>query len=158
MKYIALFSILFLCACNSVYINPNTDAIDPSQTFFTDRGGYSMKRGLKEKLQQRGYNVIVGQATKNRIVDVDSDDFDITALDMDVSDVMNARYIVKVSERKEKFAWYWCPFNGWWWWNFNVSIADQKTGTEIMSWRGRGCANSSMRKLDRILDDLESQK
>ena len=49
----------------------------------------------------------------------------------------------------------WCIFNGFWWWNFNVSIADQKTGEELLTWRGRGCANSSVRLLNKILDDME---
>ena len=46
-------------------------------------------------------------------------------------------------------------FNGFWWWNFNLSITNKNTGTEILSWRGRGCANSSLRKLNDILDELE---
>ena len=67
----------------------------------------------------------------------------------------DVQYVIKTTERKEKFNPFWCPFNGFWWWNFNVSIADQKTGTEIMTWRGRGCARSSIRKLNSILDELE---
>ena len=36
-----------------------------------------------------------------------------------------------------------------------MSIADNKTGQEILGWAGRGCQNSSLRKLDAALDELE---
>ena len=60
-----------------------------------------------------------------------------------------------VSERAEKFRPVWCVLNGFWWWNFNLSVVNQQTGEEILAWTGRGCANSTLRKLDRILDKLE---
>ena len=153
MKKLGLiFITLALTACNSVYIKPGA-TLDKSQTFFADRGGYAMQRSIKEKMEERGYKVVVGKATNNRVINNDTQN-----MNMDISDIMNARYVVKVAERRESFGWYWCPFNGFWWWNFNVSIADQKTGEELMSWRGRGCANSSLRKLDNVLDELEEQK
>jgi hypothetical protein len=143
---------LLLAACNSVYIKPGA-TLDKDQVFFADRGGYSMKRSVKELMDERGYKVVVGKAIGNRSINANSENWE--SLDMGISDIMNARYIVKVSERSEKFGWYWCMFNGFWWWNFNMSIADQKTGEEIMAWRGRGCANSTLRKLNRMLDELE---
>ncbi len=153
MKKLGLiFIALALTACNSIYIKPGA-TLDKSQTFFADRGGYAMQRSIKEKMEERGYKVVVGKATNNRVINNDTQN-----INMDISDIMNARYVVKVSERREFFGWFWCPFNGFWWWNFNVSIADQKTGEELMSWRGRGCANSSLRKLDNVLDELEEQK
>ncbi len=60
-----------------------------------------------------------------------------------------------VKERKEILRPIWCAFNGFWWWNFNVSITERKTGKEILSWRGRGCQNSSIRKLNSVLNELE---
>lgn len=153
MKKLGLiFIALALTACNSIYIKPGA-TLDKSQTFFADRGGYAMQRSIKEKMEERGYKVVVGKATNNRVINNDTQN-----INMDISDIMNARYVVKVAERREFFGWFWCPFNGFWWWNFNVSIADQKTGEELMSWRGRGCANSSLRKLDNVLDELEEQK
>jgi hypothetical protein len=153
MKKLGLiFIALALTACNSIYIKPGA-TLDKSQTFFADRGGYAMQRSIKEKMEERGYKVVVGKATNNRVINNDTQN-----MNMDISDIMNARYVVKVAERREFFGWFWCPFNGFWWWNFNVSIADQKTGEELMSWRGRGCANSSLRKLDNVLDELEEQK
>ena len=52
----------------------------------------------------------------------------------------------------------WCAFNGFWWWRFSLAISDSKSGTEILSWRGRGCQNSSLRKLNDILDELEMKE
>lgn len=153
MKKLGLiFVALALTACNSIYIKPGV-TLDKSQTFYAGRGGYTMQRSIKERMEERGYKVVVGKATNNRVINTDSED-----TNMDISDIMRARYVVKVSERREFFGWFWCPFNGFWWWNFNVSIADQKTGEELMTWRGRGCANSSLRKLDNVLDKLEEQK
>ena len=140
---------MFLSACNSVYVKP--DSLDKTKVVYASRGGYGMKRSFKEALEKRGYKVIVGKLKSNS--SFGGEDFDC---DVERSEIpYNARYIVKIAERKEKFNPFWCPFNGFWWWNFNVSIADQKTGMEILSWRGRGCANSSVRKLNTILDKME---
>ncbi|MDR1361389.1 MAG: hypothetical protein LBJ18_03775 [Rickettsiales bacterium] len=145
--------LLILAACNSMYIKPDT--IDKTKTVFAGRGGYSMTRSIKERMEERGYNVIVGVARTIYTVDITDDEWN------DVRDFKGnkvpkeARYVVNVSERREKFFPTWCLFNGFWWWNFNVSIADQMTGEELLSWRGRGCANSSLRKLDAALDELE---
>lgn len=150
MKRFAIFVLLFaLTACNSMYIKPNT--LDVTQKFYATRGGYSMRRSIKEHMESRGYHVVVGRTKTSN--DYSGDAYDI-AIDKDEipSDV---RYVVRVVERRETFNPFWCPFNGFWWWNFNVSVADQKTGEELMSWRGRGCQNSSLRKLDAALDDLE---
>ena len=139
--------ILLLSACNSVYVKPNS--LQTGTTVYADRGGYSMKRSVKQELEKRGYNVLVGKAKS--VNDFGEDD-----IQLDTSYVpSNAKYIVKVKERSERLAPVWCAFNGFWWWNFNVSIADQDTGEELMTWRGRGCQNSSLRKLNSILDKME---
>ena len=75
-----------------------------------------------------------------------------------VSVPSKAKYVVYVKERKEFLRPIWCMFNGFWWWNFSVSITDRANGEEILSWRGRGCANSSLRKLNDILDELEMKE
>ena len=112
-----------------------------------------MRRSIKETLEHRGYNVAVGKLKTSTYFDGENFDGDVERNEIP----NNARYVVKIAERKEKFNPFWCPFNGFWWWNFNVSIADQKTGSEILSWRGRGCAKSSLRKLNAILDELEKK-
>lgn len=138
-----------LGGCNSVYMKPNT--LDTDEVFYADRGGYSMRRSIKESMESRGYKVVVGKATSNENMNDGA-----SSIDVDKNIVPNnARYIVKVSERSETFRPVWCALNGFWWWNFNISIADQETGDELLTWRGRGCANSSVRLLNRILDDME---
>ncbi len=147
-----ILSIMALCAltaCNSVYVKPNTLA--PDEVFYADRGGYSMRRSIKEAMESRGYKVVVGKATSNENANDGTSNIDI---DKNIVP-NNARYIIKVSERSESFRPIWCVFNGFWWWNFSVSIADQEAGAELLTWRGRGCANSSVRLLNRILDDME---
>lgn len=153
MKFnIAVIMLGALTACNSVYYAPNS--LDTSQTFYADRGGFSMKRSIKDTLRSRGYTVVVGTAESSRGISDDNANIDIDSAVIP----RDARYIVKVSERREKFNPFWCPFNGFWWWNFNVSIADQKTGAEILTWRGRACANSAIRMLNDILDNMEENK
>ena len=147
--YIISLMTLLMSACNSVYVKPNS--IDTTQTFYASRGGYGMQRSVKEQLEKRGIKVLVGNVTASR-------DFitDEASIEIESSSVpKEARYIIKVSERREKFNPFWCPFNGFWWWNFNISIADQMTGEELMTWRGRGCQNSSLRMFDDILDAME---
>ena len=151
MKNLFLIFIMLsgLCACNSVYVKPNT--LDTNEVFYADRGGYSMRRSIKESMESRGYKIIVGKATSNENMKDGA-----SSIDVDKTIIPNnARYIVKVSERSETFRPVWCALNGFWWWNFNVSIADQETGEELLTWRGRGCANSSVRLLNRLLDDME---
>lgn len=150
MRHMYFLFALTLTACNSVYFKP--DSLEKNTIVYADRGGYSMRRSIKERLESRGYKVVVGTAkASSNLYDSNSSN-----IELDASIVPNtAEYIIKTSERSEKFAPIWCVFNGFWWWNFNVSIANQKTGEEIMTWRGRGCQNSSLRMLDNILDEME---
>ncbi|MDL2295352.1 hypothetical protein LJC18_00860 [Lachnospiraceae bacterium OttesenSCG-928-E19] len=153
MKYLlslAILSCIMLTGCNSMYIKPGT--LDPSEPIYTVAGGFSMKRSIKERMEERGYNVNIGKQIVNRTFGTNDGILDVNEYKME-----NVRYVVNVSERREKFFVPWCMFNGFWWWDFNVSIGDQQTGKEIFTWRGRGCANSSLRKLDDALDQLEMQ-
>lgn len=109
-----------------------------------------MKRSIKENLEKRGYDVRVGKLRRA----YGGDDTERESLELPG----NTKYVVRVNEKTETFMPWWCMFNGFWWWRFNVSITEQKTGQEILSWRGRGCQNSSLRKLDSILDELEKQQ
>ena len=134
-----------LCGCNSVYLKPHT--LDTNATIYALRGGYSMQRSIKQAMEMRGYKVNVGTLrTERQSYDIDFQTFDVPH---------NVKYIVYVKERQEILRPIWCALNGFWWWNFNASITEKKTGNEIMSWRGRGCQNSSLRKLNAILDELE---
>lgn len=125
----------------------------PGETIYADRGGYTMRRSIKNELERRGYKVVVGKAVSNREWPDDGTTMELNTVRVPT----DARYYVKVNERSEKFRPIWCALNGVWWWNFNVSIADQKTGEELMTWRGRGCADSSMRLLRRTLNKMEKQ-
>ena len=141
-----------LCGCNSMYIKPGT--LDYTQPIYSVAGGYSMKRSIKERMEQRGYNVQVGKQTVSRTLG----DVGGGAIDLNEYKMENVRYVINVNERTERLFTPWCILNGFSWWNFNVSIADQQTGEEIFTWRGRGCQNSSLRKLDDALDELEMKQ
>ncbi len=143
--FVSILLCLVLCGCNSVYYKPHT--LDTQAMVYAQRGGYSMQRSVKQTMEERGYNVNVGRLkAEKQSEEIDFQTYEIPS---------KARYIVYVKERKEILRPIWCMFNGFWWWNFNVSITDKTTGQEIMSWRGRGCQNSSLRKLNDILDELE---
>ena len=139
---------LSLAACNHVHMKPGT--LDKDYDIYTTRGGYNMRQATKEHLEQRGYKIKIGKIkSTNNIVETDTMDYERFSVPQ------NAKYLMTISERSEKFRPIWCALNGFWWWNFNISIVNQQSGDEILSWRGRGCANSSLRKLDKILDKLE---
>lgn len=144
-KFIALSSLIFMTACNSVYIKPGT--MEPNTIIHVDPAGTGLERAVKEHLEKRGYKIQIGKQRKSGQDGLSSSD--VTELPK------NTRYIFRAAYSTESFMPWWCLFNGFWWWRFSVSIADQKTGEEILSWRGRGCQNSSLRKLDRFLDELE---
>ena len=144
-KFMRLFWLIVLSisltACNSVYLKP--DSLDKNSLIFARRGGYSMERSIKETMENRGYKTTVGILKST------------SGTRETVMVPVKAKYVVRVEERREILRPIWCAFNGFWWWNFNVSISDRTNGTEILSWRGRGCANSSVDKLNSILDTLE---
>ena len=134
---------LSLIGCNTAYIKPHT--LDTKAVIYTQRGGYGMQRTIKETMEKRGYTVSTGKL--KRVSEVsDKEIYEITE---------DSKYAVKVSEREETLRPIWCIFNGFWWWNFNVSIIDRTNNDEILSWRGRGCANSSVHRLNKLLDELE---
>ena len=145
--FISILLAFVLTGCNSVYYKPHT--LDTNQTVFAFPGGYSMKRSIKETMDKRGYNIDVGILKRSN--QGDASDEDIQSFDIP----HRVRYIVNVKERRELLRPIWCAFNGFWWWNFSVSITDKATHQEILSWRGRGCQNSSVHKLNAILDELE---
>ena len=146
-----LLSAISLSACNSVYMKPTT--LDASQVFYVDSGGHLMQLGTKEHMEERGYKLTVGHkraSIKTTYITSESVDSIISN-----ADIGTARYIVDISETTNKFRPFWCSLNGFWWTRFNMSIADNVTGQELLHWTGRGCVNSSVRKLDKILDKLE---
>lgn len=134
---------LFLTSCNTAYVKQNT--LDTNATIYAPRGGYGMAKSIKETMEQRGYKVSTGKLKRIS----ETNDKEIYEIPED------SKYSVKVSERAETLRPIWCVFNGFWWWNFNVSIIDRTNNDEILSWRGRGCANSSIKRLNKLLDKLE---
>ena len=146
MRFILLTILCFLATgCNSVYLKPET--LDTNQLIYASRGGYSMQRSIKQVMEERGYKIHVGTLRNEQ----DFEDGDIQTFVVPAK----AKYVVYTKERKETLRPIWCMFNGFWWWNFNISVTRKDTGTEILSWRGRGCQNSSIRRLNKILDELE---
>ena len=144
-------TIIILTGCNSVYLKPNT--LDTSQVFYVDSGGHLMRLATKEHMENRGYKLTVGH--KRSSLSTTYITAEGTESKISESDIGKARYIMFISESVNKFRPVWCSLNGFWWTRFNLSIADNTTGQELLHWSGRGCVNSSIRKLDKILDKLE---
>ncbi|MCR5194477.1 MAG: hypothetical protein K6B71_03060 [Alphaproteobacteria bacterium] len=145
-RLFVLLFVLLLSACNSVYIN---GTMQPNSVVHAKPGGYGIKRSIKEQLEKRGYDVRIGKLKKAYAGDLSERE----TLELPG----NIKYVIRVDESKEYFM-PWCIFNGFWWWRFSLSVTDQKDGREILSWRGRGCQNSSLRKLNDILNELERTK
>ena len=109
-KFLILFSVLSLCACNSVYMKPGT--MEPNTVVHAKPLGYGIKRAIKEQLEKRGYDVRVGKL--KRAYANDASEHETLELPG------NVKYVVRVSENTEYFM-PWCIFNGFWWWRFSVS-------------------------------------
>lgn len=149
MKRLFVILVVFLVsACNSVYMKPGT--MKPNSVIHVDPAGVGFERNIKEALEKRNYDVRIGK--QRRIGNGNLTSSDVVELPA------QTRYIVRAGYSQESFWPIWCVFNGFWWWRFSLSITDQRDGKEILSWRGRGCQNSTMRKLDEILDKLEVNK
>lgn len=145
MKVFVIFSLLFLNACNNVYLKPNT--MVTNTIVHVDPAGVGIARNIKEVLEKRGYDVRIGSQRPSGKNGLSSSDIVILP--------GTTNYIIRTVNSTESFMPWWCLFNGFWWWNFNLSITAQSDGKEILSWRGRGCQNSSLRKLNKFLDELE---
>ena len=144
MRLLLLFLFVFgLTGCNSIYLKPGT--LDKSQMVYAPRAGFSMARSIKQIMEERGYDVSTGKLI--RVSEISGKETYQIPKD--------AKYAINVDERNELLRPIWCIFNGFWWWNFNVSIINRANNDEILSWRGRGCQNSSLRKLNAVLDELE---
>ncbi|MDR0319430.1 MAG: hypothetical protein LBH81_01685 [Rickettsiales bacterium] len=145
MRILAVVFALALSACSSVIIKPGT--LDKKESVLVEQGGFSMKHAVKHSLEERGYDVRLGRLIRKG----GDDDGYGNKIDF------NSRYIVKVSERDRSFSPVLCFAGGFYWWNFSMSVWDNITEKEILSWTARGCANTMLRKLDRYLDELENK-
>ena len=146
--------IIILTGCNSVHMHPNT--LDKNQVLYVDSGGLMMAQNIKERMEQRGYKLTIGHkhnTIRTTFITSTGEESIISE-----TDIGKARYLVSVKECCEKFRPIWCSLNGFWSSDFTVSISDNVTGHELLHWNGRGCINSSVRKLDRILDMLEKKE
>lgn len=143
-----LLSVSMLTACNSVYMQPNS--MERESVVYSTKGGYTLRPVVKEILPQRGYTVKIGKIKNtNQIAETMGQEFEAIEIPSD------AKYIVRVAESSEKFRPIWCALNGFWWWRFNMSIVDNESDQEILTWSGRGCASSTARLFERILNELE---
>ena len=143
-----LLSVSMLTACNSVYMQPNS--MERESVVYSTKGGYTLRPVVKEILANRGYTVKIGKIKNtNQIAETMGQEFEAIEIPSD------AKYIVRVAESSEKFRPIWCSLNGFWWWRFNMSIVDNESDQEILTWSGRGCASSTARLFERILNELE---
>ncbi|MBR5575566.1 MAG: hypothetical protein IKV93_03435 [Alphaproteobacteria bacterium] len=143
-----LLSVSMLTACNSVYMQPNS--MERESVVYSTKGGYTLRPVVKEIMAQRGYTVKIGKIKNtNQIAETMGQEFEA------IENPSDAKYIVRVAESSEKFRPIWCALNGFWWWRFNMSIVDNESDQEILTWSGRGCASSTARLFERILNELE---
>jgi hypothetical protein len=119
--------------------------LDKSEDLLVQPGGYQMRHAIKHSFEEKGYNIKVGKLIKK----AEGSSMEIETIEF------KARYVVSVSEKDPSFSPILCFMNGFYWWNFYVSIRDQKTEREILSWTARGCSGTMMGKLDRYLEELE---
>ena len=147
----SLVTIILLSGCNSVYMKPKT--LDKNAVFYVDAGGFLMQQGVKETMERRGYNLTVGH--KKASASTTYITAEGTESKISEAAIGTAKYVVHIAESTNKFYPVWCSLNGFWWTRFNISIADNITGQELLHWTGRGCTNSSVRLFDKILDDME---
>ncbi|MDR0741734.1 MAG: hypothetical protein LBF28_03090 [Rickettsiales bacterium] len=145
-----LLACILLTGCNSMHVKPNT--LDKNELFYVDRGGYQFQHAIKKHLENRGYKITVGEkrSAVSPTYMASDDSYSI----LSTTNTGKARYIIQISERMPEFNPL-CALNGFWWWRFNLSIADNKTGQELLGWSGRGCANSSLFELGKALDEME---
>lgn len=138
---------MLLTSCTNLMIKP--DSINPrNRTIYTQRGGDGMLYRAKTILADRGWDLKVGKAKG----DINSDGLDIESVKID----SNTHYYMKVKRYKLWFVPLYCMFNGGEFWVYNVSIANNQTGEELLIWDDYGCADSSAKRFNELLDILEN--
>lgn len=149
--------ILALSACNTIDMKPHS--LDTTKKIYVDTNGEAMRYYLKDELESRGYKVTVGRKTtvQNTATNISGDkDGRVSTTTID-----GARYVATVNEfdvgdyMRILGRFPVCIFNGWKWVDFNVSIADNETGEEILYWSGMGCKGNVRSNLIDVLDELE---
>lgn len=155
-KIILLFPALLLLAnCSTVMMTPHS--LDKTQKVYVDTNGERMRMALKQELSDRGYDVTVGTKSVVNNIDLTTDS---SVGSLSTTKINGARYVATVQENPiHEYLIIGgrviCMFNGWKWWDFSVSIADNKTGKEILNWSGMGCKGTTISKLRDLLDELE---
>ncbi len=146
MRYMIILLATLSVGCTSLSVKPQTMDKKDNNIVYSQRGGEGMRHRAKSILEQRGWDVRVGKV-KN---DTQGDRIEILT-----QDVGNVHYYVWVRE-DVRWAPITCLFAGAEMWSFTVSIADNKTGDEILNWDSWGCANTSAARFEKLLDKLES--
>ncbi|MBQ0013491.1 MAG: hypothetical protein KBS86_02915 [Proteobacteria bacterium] len=155
-KTIVFLPLVALTACNTVAIKPHS--LNTNEKIYVDTNGETMRYYLKEELTKRGYNVTVGKKTsvQTTTTNIQGDkDGRVSTVELD-----GARYVATINEydvgdyMRILGRFPVCVFNGWKWVDFNVSIADNQTGEEILYWSGMGCKGTVKSDLSQVLDQL----
>lgn len=148
---------LTLGACNTIDMKPHS--LDSTKKVYVDTNGETMRYYLKDEMEKRGYQVTVGH--KHTVQNTTANFSGDKEGHILTSDIGNARYVATVNEYDVgqymnilgRFPV--CVFNGWKWVDFNVSIADNETGEEILYWSGMGCKETVKSNLIDVLDKLQ---
>ena len=152
--FLILFVAILVAGCSHLSMVPNT--LDSDAVIYVDRGGHQMLPIVKDVLTKRGYKVTVGTKHSSiRTINNESGDTDSVISE---STIGRARYVVTVRERNQLFLPFPCTIHGMWWIKYDVSIADNQTGTEILNWSSRNCAGLAEWRFKSHLDKLEIKK
>lgn len=146
-----LFVPIIMAGCTYVRVKPNT--LDRSEVIYVERGGHQMLMATKDILESRGYNVTVGEkrATVGPTFIESKNPDSIMARASD----NHARYVVDVNERRDFWLAFPCLFHGMWWWSYDLSVSDNKTGDEILNMTTRGCAAWTEGRFKKYLNQIE---
>lgn len=156
LKIINITVLSLLCACSSVSMKSHS--LDKTQKIYVDTNGEKIRMAFKDELEKRGYDVTVG--TRSEISNINFAYKEPNAVVSNTS-INGARYIATIHEYPINESMVVlgrfpvCMFNGWSWWDFSLSIADNKTGKEILNWSGMGCKGTVINQLQDLLNDLE---
>jgi hypothetical protein len=124
--------------------------MEPNSVIYVRRGGSLVKLAAKKHLEERGHTLTAGKLGGVRVLDDD------TGLSDDYAKIPSSvNYVLTVKERSHSLRPIWCFFNGFWLLSYDISIVNNKSGEELLLWTGFGCMNSTVRKMERTLDDLE---
>lgn len=145
MRYlIALTAVLFLSACASSKVHTYSEIDQRNKTVTVPAGSGGLKGDIKRALSERGWKMSVYSGPEV----LEGKSGDITRLQR--YNTFNTRYLLLVTSRQYDICFNLSPAV-----NYELSLIDNKSGSEVITMDGRDCQSNIVQTFMQAIDSKE---